>query len=97
MAGRHSAPRAKSTAAASPSVKYGAIGLAAVVVVGVGAYFAVDAVAGGGCNSVTEFVVAADPEARNRRRAAQVRPIADAAPIHPLHNDLAASEPTPGE
>ncbi|MBM4495341.1 solute-binding protein [Rhodococcus hoagii] len=61
MAGRHSAPRAKSTAAASPSVKYGAIGLAAVVVVGVGAYFAVDAVAGGGCDSVTEFVVAADP------------------------------------
>ncbi|NKR24576.1 VWA domain-containing protein [Prescottella equi] len=61
MAGRHSAPRAKSTAAASPSVKYGAIGLAAVVVVGVGAYFAVDAVAGGGCDSVTDFVVAADP------------------------------------
>lgn len=58
MAGRHSARRAKS--ATSPLLKYGAIGLAAAVVVGVGAYLVVDRV-GGGCDSVTEYVVAADP------------------------------------
>ena len=58
MAGRHSAPRSKS---GSPVVTYGAIGLAAAVVVGGGAYLVVDRFAGGGCDSVREVAVAADP------------------------------------
>lgn len=59
MAGRHSAPpRAKSV---SPLVKYGALGLAAAVVVGVGAYAVIDRLVGGGCDAVTEYTVAADP------------------------------------
>ncbi|WP_430331231.1 substrate-binding domain-containing protein [Rhodococcus sp. ACT016] len=58
MAGRHSAPRAKTV---SPVVKYGAIGLAAVVVVGVGGYFVVDSLTGGGCDATTEYTVAVDP------------------------------------
>ncbi|WFR74778.1 hypothetical protein P9209_26920 [Prescottella defluvii] len=57
MAGRHSAPRAKTV---SPVVKYGSIGLAAVVVVGAG-YFVVDSLTGGGCESTTAYTVAADP------------------------------------
>jgi len=56
MAGRHSATRAKPV---SPVVKYGSIGLAAVVVVGAG-YFVVDSLAGGGCDATTEYTVAAD-------------------------------------
>ncbi|MCL2534888.1 MAG: substrate-binding domain-containing protein, partial [Nocardiaceae bacterium] len=57
MAGRHSAPRAKTV---SPVVKYGAIGLAAVVVVGAG-YVVVERLTGGGCDATTEYTVAADP------------------------------------
>lgn len=58
MAGRHSAPRSKSV---PPVAKYGAVGLAAVVVVGVGGYVVADRLLGGGCDSVTEYAVAADP------------------------------------
>lgn len=58
MAGRHSAPRSKSV---SPVVKYGAVGVAAAVVLGGGAYVVVDRLVGGGCDSVTEYSVAADP------------------------------------
>ncbi|WP_433610554.1 substrate-binding domain-containing protein [Prescottella agglutinans] len=56
MAGRHSATRAKTV---SPVVKYGSIGLAAVVVVGAG-YFVVDSLTGGGCDTTTAYTVAAD-------------------------------------
>lgn len=56
MAGRHSATRAKTV---SPVVKYGSIGLAAVVVAGAG-YFVVDSLTGGGCDATTEYTVAAD-------------------------------------
>ncbi|QBJ97435.1 VWA domain-containing protein [Rhodococcus sp. ABRD24] len=60
MAGRHSAPRAKS-ASKSPAAMYGAMALAALVVVGAGGYYAVDRFVSSGCDSVTEYVVAADP------------------------------------
>ncbi|RDI20587.1 von Willebrand factor type A domain-containing protein [Rhodococcus sp. AG1013] len=62
MAGRHSASRTKSKSkSTSPVVKYGAVGLAALLVVGAGGYFVFDRLGGGGCDSTTEYVVAADP------------------------------------
>jgi CspA family cold shock protein len=42
-----------------------------------------------------EFEEAADPQDRNRRRAAQVHPLDDAPPPQPLLDDLAASGETP--
>jgi len=45
-----------------------------------------------------EFEEASDPQDRNRRRAAQVRPIEDAAPPNPPLETLAnTKEPPPGE
>jgi CspA family cold shock protein len=44
-----------------------------------------------------EFEEATDPEARNRRRAAHVRPIEDTATHHLPLDDLAARESPPGE
>jgi CspA family cold shock protein len=44
-----------------------------------------------------EFEEAKDPQDLNRRRAAQVRPIEDAAPPPPPPDMLAAKEPPPSE
>ncbi|WP_305094128.1 substrate-binding domain-containing protein [Prescottella sp. R16] len=54
MPGRHSAPRAGASA-----VTYGAIGLAVVALAGTGAYLLVDRA--GGCDTVSEHRVMADP------------------------------------